>query len=383
MLTMMKIYVFILLLMTYSYTLAQEEKDTKAAIGDIVYRCAPCGCAHDDHIFLAMGDCPSCNMTLIPTLHGIALRTFTTETPRVGIFIFNGADVMDVTGPISVFEHAGFNVVTFALEDTPISIGHAIELRPDYTLENLPQVDILVFPGGGMAESDPGNKKVTTFIQKRIESTKVMFSVCSGAFFFGEAGILKGQKATTFASLIPSLKSNYKNAIVLNDVKYTDNGKVVTSSGLSSGIDAAFQVVSKFLGQGRAQDIANHMEYPWQREKDYARSQLADNYTLDVRQLISLFTTSFYYSNGNQNYWTYRYRLTGQLSGEKILQILAKEMDKLSKWEIEEHLDNKITGKIGHDVLGEGRFSIEVHNTDDQAKELYLYVERIKYYQSQ
>ncbi|MEO9804364.1 MAG: DJ-1/PfpI family protein [Reichenbachiella sp.] len=345
---------------SFGISLAQQQIVEDPKKGEVVYYCGPCGCADDDKYFSKSGQCQACSMSLMPTILGLEVARPSIERPTVGMFLFNMADIMDVSGPISVFEHAGFNIVTFSKTSDPVLIGMNLELRPDYTIESLPQVDILVLPGGGMAESNPGDEEVTRFLHGRKDSTEVLLSVCSGAFFLGEAGLLDGLRSTTFAGLIPRLKEQYPRTVVLNDVKYTDNGQVVTSAGLSSGIDAAFHVVSKFYGVGRAQDIANHMEYPWKRENDYARSQLADNYITDLRALVSLFSTSYFYSQGDQNTWEYRFHLTNQIPPKQMMKLIKKEIEKNSDWITSASKPLSTTGIVDHEVLGKGKVNFSI-----------------------
>jgi len=346
--------------------------------GEIVYYCSPCGCQHDEGFFLNGGQCPSCNMMLRPMIPGLEMETSNTKIPTVGVFLFNMADVMDVSGPVSVFEHASFNIVTFAKSKEPVRIGMNLELKPDFTIETLPEVDILVLPGGGMAESNPGDEAIVSFIKERFEKTEVLFSVCSGAFFLGESGVLDGQRATTFASLIPELTENYPEAIVLNDVKYTDNGKVVTSAGLSSGIDAAFQVVSKYYGVGRAQDIANHMEYPWKRESDYARSQLADNFISTLQSIVSIFSTNYYYSQGDHDYWEFRHVISNQMKPGKIIETIARELEKDPSWATNQSNKLSISGIINHQTLGEAKVMIAIKQDSARGWIAVLTSERVK-----
>ncbi len=367
----------VLVLMIGPFFMAQSQ-DNSTEIS-ITYTCPPCGCPKDTVHFETSGQCGTCNMELSPQITGLDLTRKSIPTPTVGIFIFGMADVMDVTGPLSVFEHAGFNIVTFALEDKPQQIGMNLTLKPDFTVENLPKVDILVFPGGGMAESNPGNNQVTSFIKNRITDTRVVMSVCSGAFFLGEAGVLDKQRATTFASMITQLKNNYQNAVVLNDVKYTDNGQIVTSAGLSSGIDAAFHVVSKFYGVGRAQDIANRMEYPWQRENDYARSQLADNYILGLKKVTQIFASEYHYSEGDRNQWEYRFNISQQIPANLTFALLKIEIGKMGNMEIIQSDANSMEVKTRHPELGAGNINIKVVSKKNM-EQLVIMVNRAKSY---
>jgi len=345
------------LLMIQSHAQPQPIEDNNA----IVYVCPPCGCINDGKHFDTMGICAECNMSrnsIFPGVEPLAPPRALT----IGMLLFNGADIMDVTGPWSVFEHNGVNVVSFSKSLEPVTVGMNLEVTPDFTLKTLPQVDVLVFPGGGLAETNPADKEIQDFIKERAQSTEVLFSVCSGAFFLGEAGLLDGNEATTFASLIPALASNYPKAKVLDNVKYVDNGKVVTSAGLSSGIDASFYVISKFRGEGNVQDVANHMEYSWTKKHDYARSQLADNFVLGVKGLASTFSTKYLYSRGDVNQWEYRLLLSQQVTPQRALEVFRSELSKDANWHIQSVKDNTLTGIVNHNRLGKGKVVLTIES---------------------
>ncbi|WP_422361806.1 DJ-1/PfpI family protein [Reichenbachiella sp.] len=357
----MKRVIYIFLVLVWSQTVsAQTPINGDLPKDRVLYFCAPCGCSEDDKFFSGPGTCSACQMQLQPTLLELERENHSSPSPTVGIFLFNGADVMDVSGPLSVFEHAGFNTVTFGKQKEMTRIGMNIELMPDYTIESLPHTDVLVLPGGGLAESNPDDPQVMNFLNDRKYSTKVILSVCSGAFFLGEAGLLDGQQSTTFAGLIPRLQSQYPKSEVLNNIKYADNGQIVTSAGLSSGIDASFHVVSKFYGVGRAQEIANHMEYPWKREHDYARTQLAINYMSQIQSLTQLFSVDFFYSQGDQYEWECRFQLTHQIRPEKIKKIIQEELERSGEWKPNSSNKTSFAGIIHHPRIGKGEVSFSI-----------------------
>ncbi len=354
---MNRISLLLLFVIIYSF-LPKAAAQVDYSKVKITYQCPPCGCPKDGHHFEKMGVCPDCNMGLRAAFTGIELKR-SPSSPRktVGILLFDGADIMDVTGPWSVFEHAGMNVVTVAKELEVIELGMTMHVQPDFTLQTLPNVDVLVVPGGGPAEMDQ-DMEIVNWIKGRFDETETVFSVCSGAFFLGLAGLLDGREATTFASLIPTLKNQFPHAKVLNDVKYTDSDKVVTSAGLSSGIDAAFHVVSKYYGQGRAQDVANHMEYAWNPESDYARTHLADNYINGIRTLLRLFSSKYISSGGDKEKWEYRFLLTEQLPASQIMLLLDSELSKMDRWKVKSSSNTAIKGIIEHSELGKAKVEI-------------------------
>ena len=106
------------------------------------------------------------------------------------------------------------------------------------------------------------------WIKENSEDADYIFSICTGAFILAEAGFLDGLEATTHVAAVDILEQNYPNIKkVHRNKRYVDNGKVITSAGVSAGIDASFYLVSKILGKDRAQAAANNLEYKyWEAE---------------------------------------------------------------------------------------------------------------------
>lgn len=359
---------------------AQNYINEPIPTGKIGFLCPPCGCEHDDGHFDSMGTCPSCGMNLVATIPGLESKMPRNRRLTAGMLLFDNADIMDVTGPWSVLVHNGVSVVSFAKTKDQVSIGGSMDLTPDFTLNNLPDVDILIFPGSGLAESNPGDEQIQAFIKERKESTDVLFSVCSGAFFLAEAGVLNGKTATTFASLIPRLESDYPEINVVNNVKYTDNGQVVTTAGLSSGIDGTFHVISKFRGQGRVQDVANHMEYEWSKSTDYARTQLADKFIIGVNNVVRLVSKKYLYSSGDRNQWTYEYLLSGAISNEEVMKLISAQLANTGNWKESTKKELLLKGTFDHNELGKGIITIDIKNTEEGDK-LTISAKREKEYQ--
>ncbi len=330
---------------------------------DVSFVCPPCGCSNHE-LQNSPGTCSECGMALEASYHGVQSEIPRTQQLTAAILIFDHADIMDVTGPWSVFVHNGVRVVTVSKSLEPVRIGMSMDLTPDYTLKNLPKVDVIMLPGSGLAESNPRDPDIQEFIKTRSDEVDVLFSVCSGAFFLAESGLLDKKEATTFASFIPIMSEQYPQISFRNDVKYVDNGKTVTSAGLSSGIDATFHVISKFRGQGTVQDVANHMEYEWTKPNEYARSQLAVNYLTGIKTLVELFSNDYISSYGDSNQWELKYQLSSQKSPPEVLKIIKVGLSKYPTWVTQLQTKHRLTGVIEHPVLGKGKITIQVIETD-------------------
>jgi transcriptional regulator GlxA family with amidase domain len=175
-------------------------------------------------------------------------------------YLQDGVEVLDFAGPMEVFSSAGFRVFTVSKTKEPLLAQGILKIIPDHSIADAPQADILAFFGGnaGRASDDPA---VIDWIRSRKADTKYFFSVCTGAFIMGKAGILDGLTATTFHSSIEGLRKDFPSTKVLADVRFVDNGKVITTAGISAGIDGALHLVAKLKGEEVARQVALYMEY--------------------------------------------------------------------------------------------------------------------------
>ena len=242
------------------------------------YVCPPCGCTKDNEVFEKPGTCPICGMQLVEK--GSAASRQAPPQPdadrkKVAILIFDGVQIIDYTGPWEVFGQAGFEVFTIAQKPDPITTNFGMKVTPNHVFADNLKPNILLIPGGNVleAQKDPQTLK---WLQESAEQAEVVLSVCNGAYILAKAGLLNGLTATTTAPLIDGLAAAAPNIKVVHDKRYVDNGKVITSAGLSAGIDGSLHVISKLYGKGRAQAIALGMEYDWQPDSGYARAALAD-----------------------------------------------------------------------------------------------------------
>ena len=218
-------------------------------------------------------------------------QTTTATTPakpklNIAILVFDGVQIIDYTGPYEVLgSWSRRNVYTVSEKPEAIKTNMGMQVIPNYTFQNQPKPDIIVIPGGG--SSEPGaeargvgrqleNPNVIKWIQDNAAEAKYVMSVCNGAFLLAKAGLLDGLEATTTAGHIERLREVAPKTKVVSDKRFVDNGKIITTGGLSSGIDGALHLVEKLDGKGWAQVIAYGIEYNWQPEAGYARAALAD-----------------------------------------------------------------------------------------------------------
>ena len=178
---------------------------------------------------------------------------------KVLFYLQDGVEVLDFAGPMEVFSYAGFDVSVVSKTKDPIVSQGILKIIPDYSIEDAPPADILAFFGGnaGIAVQD-------TQVIQWLKSAKVpeyYFSVCTGAFIMGKAGLLDNLTVTTFHQSIGGLQTAVPLAKVVAGVRFVDNGRVITTAGISAGIDGALHVVERILGREAAVKIAAYMEY--------------------------------------------------------------------------------------------------------------------------
>ena len=188
------------------------------------------------------------------------------EAPvSVGIFVYPGVEILDFTGPSEVFGSAeGFRPFLVAFKKEPVLSQGFVTVTPQYSIDDCPPTDILLFPGGG-TNSVMGEQKLIDWIKERAKTTQIMMSVCTGAGLLSKAGLLDGKEVTTFHGYLGELQKITPKARVLADTRFVDNGHIITTAGVSAGTDGALHVVAKIKGEAAARATAFYMEYDkWQ-----------------------------------------------------------------------------------------------------------------------
>lgn len=193
----------------------------------------------------------------------------------VGILMFDDVEVLDFAGPFEVFslpeDHMGnkiFNVITIAEACKTIVAKNGLKIVPDYTLADHPELDVLVVPGGDGADLVMiHNPTIIKWIAQQYHKVELTLSICTGAFLLAKAGLLDGKQATTHWMDIERLSYQFPAVEVLEDSRFVDasgnTNQLVTSAGISAGIDASLYCVAKLVGEAVAQHTARRMEYDY------------------------------------------------------------------------------------------------------------------------
>ncbi|HYI12087.1 MAG TPA: DJ-1/PfpI family protein [Thermoanaerobaculia bacterium] len=193
-------------------------------------------------------------------------------TKNVAIVVYDGVEILDFAGPAEVFAAAAgqgargqeraFNVYLVSKTRKPIVSQGFIDVTPDYSIADSPKPDIIVLPGGG-TDSVLDDPEWLAWVEASSKDADTVLTVCTGAFIAGKLGLLDGHDATTWYAAVPELTRQFPKARVQPGRRFVDNGKVITTAGVSAGIDGALHLVARTLGRYVADRTAEYMEYGW------------------------------------------------------------------------------------------------------------------------
>jgi transcriptional regulator GlxA family with amidase domain len=195
---------------------------------------------------------------------------------RVGILIFDEVEVLDFAGPYEVFSRtrlvpgvesrrsnasAPFEVFTVAASTTPVAATGSLRVVPDFDFASAPPIDILVVPGGFGTRGLLRDEATLAWIRQTAAAARQVTSVCTGALLLARTGLLGGRRATTHWGALGLLAEVDPTIRVEPDHRVVDDG-IVTSAGVSAGIDMALAVVESMCGRAVADETAHYMDYP-------------------------------------------------------------------------------------------------------------------------
>ena len=194
---------------------------------------------------------------------------------NVGIFLFPDVEVLDFAGPYEVFTTANrvfsrqnpsvpipFNV--FAVADTHLPVAARAGLRfvPVVELNQHPTINLLIIPGG-VVTAEMQKPHIIDWIKSTSDAATITASVCTGAFLLAQAGVIDSHNVTTHWEDIADLQRAFPALNVISGQRWVDEGSVVTSAGISAGIDMSLHLVARILGNELAQRTATQLEFDW------------------------------------------------------------------------------------------------------------------------
>jgi len=193
------------------------------------------------------------------------------------VVLYDGAEPLDVFGPIEMWMNAGPDNVrvhliaqekrSIILTTTSYPKHLAPKLEAQYSFADAPDLDVLMVPGGIGTLIEVDNPKMIGFLKDQVARVAVATSVCTGSALYAKAGLLKDEKATGnkvfFDYLVSQGPADWQQ-----EARWVESGRFLTSSGVSAGIDMSLAVLARFFGLDVARNIARSTEYEWNEDSE-------------------------------------------------------------------------------------------------------------------
>ncbi len=197
---------------------------------------------------------------------------------HVGIYLFDDVEVLDFAGPFEVFSKASnliwrddpqaeppFIVHTLSEDGQAVRARGGLEVNVQHSLSQHPTIDLLLIPGG-VVNAEMEKPSVIEWIQTSSASAQLTASVCTGAFLLAQAGLLTGRKVITHWEDVADLRAAFPDLEVIEGYRWVDSGDVVTSAGISAGIDMSLHLVSRLANPALAERTARQMDFDWHNQ---------------------------------------------------------------------------------------------------------------------
>jgi transcriptional regulator GlxA family with amidase domain len=220
------------------------------------------------------------------------------KTHNVGILIFDNVEVLDFSGPFEAFNAANeilrpshvrrgdgersdndrlFKVFTVAENEDMVMAKFGYYVKPHFSINNSPDIDILVIPGGEGRKVQMNNPVITGWVKNVFDKLEILLTVCTGVFIAGKSGVLNVKQATTHHGSYDEFEKTFPGIELVKNVKFVDNGiphpnppqrggknvNIITAGGISAGINASLYVIDKLVSNEHGKKTAAHMEYDY------------------------------------------------------------------------------------------------------------------------
>ncbi|KAG0236337.1 DJ-1/PfpI family protein [Mortierella sp. GBAus27b] len=206
--------------------------------------------------------------------HGPLPKLEKTDKLQLGALVFDGSDLLDIMGPMRIFGEdlntldLEINFITVYETLRPIRTSQKVEITPRYTLKDAPPMDIWFMPGGIGTRGLSRDPEMMKLITPRLEHATWVMTVCTGASMLAKSGLIDGYNATTNKAVFEWAACEGPHVNWIKRARWVQDGKFVTSSGVSAGIDAALYIVSVLKGTDVAEQVSREIEYSWHRNAD-------------------------------------------------------------------------------------------------------------------
>jgi transcriptional regulator GlxA family with amidase domain len=190
---------------------------------------------------------------------------------RIGIFVFDGVEELDAVGPWEVLSHwtqehpdDGWDAFCLSADGAPVVGAKSLVLGAHHSVDDAPPLDLLIHPGGPGTRPMLDDADHLAWVRRCRASVPLMASVCTGSLVYAAAGLLTGRRATTHWASINLLSELDPTVVTDVDARFVDDGDLVTSAGVSAGIDMALHLVARLTDVERAREVRREIQYDHQ-----------------------------------------------------------------------------------------------------------------------
>ena len=189
----------------------------------------------------------------------------------VGVLLFPEFELLDVFGPLEAFGQAKewFRIVTVAERPGPVASAQGPRAVADHGFADCPRLDIVLVPGGMGTRREVNNPEIIDWVARQARGAETMTSVCTGAALLARAGVLDGRRATSNKRSFGWVTEQGPKVDWVRQARWVDDGNIITSSGVSAGIDMALHLIGRIAGPTARDEIATRMEYEWQHDANH------------------------------------------------------------------------------------------------------------------
>jgi transcriptional regulator GlxA family with amidase domain len=193
------------------------------------------------------------------------------DVKRLGVVLYPQFELLDVFGPVEMFGNLTgmIEVAMVAEEPGPVVSAQGPSVLAAHGFTDCPPLDLIMVPGGIGTTTELENKVLLDWLVKRSAGAEIVMSVCSGSALLARAGLLDGRRATTNKMWFNALTPNGPHVQWVKEARWVEDGKFVTSSGVSAGIDMSLAVIAKLRGEETSKMLTVATEYEWHRDANW------------------------------------------------------------------------------------------------------------------
>ncbi len=190
------------------------------------------------------------------------------DTKRIGILLFSDVEELDAIGPWEVlaywtrnYPQDGYEATTLSRAGGLVQCAKGLAVQAHHSYADAPPLDVLIYPGGQGTRAHLQDDAQLNWVRRQRAAVPLMTSVCTGSLVYAAAGLLRGRPATTHWRSLDLLHELDPSIDVCGEERFVDDGDLITSAGISAGIDRALHLVDRLAGTDRARQVRRGIQY--------------------------------------------------------------------------------------------------------------------------